>query len=479
MGKTSSKLQGPDDGELPITEFVRRHGDQLFEGDRPFRFISVNVPNLLLIEDRPDRWKGGDGRWALPDPYEQYDALLTVKGLHGRVVRTYTLGFGPFYHVEGIRTYNEPCFVAFDHALAIARSLGVRLIIPLLNNHNGGDAKRSFDYGSYAIMASWRGVKPSGFYSEPELLDDMRHLISFLLNRVNTLTGIRYGDDPTILGWELGNELGGWDGPAPPTAWTLALTSHLRSLAPKTLVFDGTMGGLNAPSRLDVAALRSPDGPDVFSNHYYYGGSDISRIKGDSAFAGKAFYIGEFGFSKLSTLTNVMETTRSLKRVSGALIWSLRFHSMDGGFYTHSEDHDFYAYHAPGFPESDGFHRDEAETIALLRKQALRIQERNPAQVPHPTPPTPLLLAPAAPGQLRWRGSAWAAEYDVRRGVASPQGFQWEEKLVAEHVLDNVKSGQPIWSDHEQREGAGYVYSVQAVGVDGHRSEWSNVVGAV
>ena len=31
--------------------FITRRGDQLFDGDRPFRFISFNIPNLMVIED--------------------------------------------------------------------------------------------------------------------------------------------------------------------------------------------------------------------------------------------------------------------------------------------------------------------------------------------------------------------------------------------------------------------------------------------
>ena len=33
------------------TEFITRRGDKLFDGDREFRFISFNIPNLLVIED--------------------------------------------------------------------------------------------------------------------------------------------------------------------------------------------------------------------------------------------------------------------------------------------------------------------------------------------------------------------------------------------------------------------------------------------
>ena len=37
--------------------------------------------------------------------------------------------------------------------------------------------------------------------------DSTKLIFTFLLNRVNTITGRRYGDDPSILAWETGNEL--------------------------------------------------------------------------------------------------------------------------------------------------------------------------------------------------------------------------------------------------------------------------------
>ena len=32
-------------------------------------------------------------------------------------------------------------------------------------------------------------------------------MMAYVLNRRNTITGVRYGDDPCVLAWETGNEL--------------------------------------------------------------------------------------------------------------------------------------------------------------------------------------------------------------------------------------------------------------------------------
>jgi hypothetical protein len=52
------------------------------------------------------------------------------------------------------------------------------------------------------------------------------------------------GEDPTILAFETGNELGGSTGTAnpPPVEWTIAVSLYLKKLAPNTLVIDGSYG---------------------------------------------------------------------------------------------------------------------------------------------------------------------------------------------------------------------------------------------
>jgi hypothetical protein len=52
------------------------------------------------------------------------------------------------------------------------------------------------------------------------------------------------GEDPTILAFETGNELGGSTGTAnpPPIEWTTAVSLYLKELAPNTLVIDGSYG---------------------------------------------------------------------------------------------------------------------------------------------------------------------------------------------------------------------------------------------
>ncbi|KAI8908481.1 glycoside hydrolase superfamily [Gorgonomyces haynaldii] len=443
--------------------FLVRQGNRLYENGKEFRFVSYNVPNLLLLEGRTS-----DYSWVPPTPQEQRDAIESVKGSYGRVIRTYTLGFGSGYHVEGISKYNEQAFVAMDNAIAIAAENNIRLLVPLVNNHYGGDGG-NLGFGDYGFICQFRGKKPSQFYTDSQLKSDFKSIISYILNRKNTVSGVRYGDDPVLM-WQLGNELGTWQDPVPPAQWTIEMAQYIKSLAPKQLVADGTLGGLDAPNRFEKLALQ--DGSvDIFSCHYYWGSSDLDRIDRDANFVAsynKVFIVGEFGLTQSNVIQSLLYRGFKNKNVAGMLIWSLRYHSRDGGFYVHTESDGTLSYHVPGFPQAEGFSADESTLVESIRYNAIRIQGLLTLgminNVPYPTPPAPKqATGTITPKALRWFGSSWAAQYKISRKSGNSYN------LIAT-VKDNVVSGQTIYSDPNASKGQTYEYKIEAIGKKGQVS---------
>ena len=109
--------------------------------------------------------------------------------------------------------------------------------------------------------------------------------------------------------------------------------------------------------------------------------------------------------------------------ISGGLIWSLRFHTRDGGFYWHHEPSGgdlFKAYHWPGFPSGSAY--DEQNFLALVRDKAYAI--RGEPMPPLPVPAAPTLLEVTSGGMITWQGSAGASRYDIER-TDSPAG-RWQ-----------------------------------------------------
>lgn len=108
--------------------------------------------------------------------------------------------------------------------------------------------------------------------------------MDFLLNRVNSINGRRYGDDPTILAWETGNEMNHLGMRPAPASWTLIVAKHLKSRAPRTLVMDGSFARNDSPELCyPKEVLESPD-VDIVSYHYY-GDGDARRVKKDCEMA--------------------------------------------------------------------------------------------------------------------------------------------------------------------------------------------------
>ena len=96
-------------------------------------------------------------------------------------------------------SYNETQFARFDYVLDSAARHGMRVVIVLQNYWS--------PYGGLPSIAKKFGFKSSlEFYESQEAQKMYRDYIEHFVNRTNTVSGIRYKDDPAIFSWELMNE---------------------------------------------------------------------------------------------------------------------------------------------------------------------------------------------------------------------------------------------------------------------------------
>src|SRR5882757_8924157 len=75
--------------ESQLEHFINARDGQLWDCEKPFRFISMNIPNLLLVEDNVPFTQ--ENPWRSPDKFEINDALATVAAMGGTVARTYVI----------------------------------------------------------------------------------------------------------------------------------------------------------------------------------------------------------------------------------------------------------------------------------------------------------------------------------------------------------------------------------------------------
>ena len=344
--------------------FITARDGQLLDGEKEFRFISLDIPNLLVVEDNVPFAE--ENPWRLPDKFEIHDALETLRQLGGTATRSYVITVvktndlpGTPRHVLGPGKFNEAAFRTLDEVLAAANRTGVRLIIPLVDNWvwQGGRAE----------YAGFRGKTKDEFWTDPQLIADFEQTVHFILTRTNTVTGIRYCEDKSVLCWETGNEI------ASPPAWTREIAHYIKSLDTNHLVMDG----FNT-ARLRDESLEIPD-VDIVTTHHYPGNkksfAELIRANAGMAKGKKPYIVGEFGFVSTMQMADAMQAIND-SGCSGGMLWSLRFRNRDGGFYWHSEPglggNLYKAFHWPASTIGNDY--DEINLMAIVRSNAFAIR---------------------------------------------------------------------------------------------------------
>ncbi|MCR6712716.1 MAG: cellulase family glycosylhydrolase [Demequina sp.] len=173
------------------------------------------------------------------------------------------------------------------------------------------------------------------FFTNDTIKGWYKDWVTHLLNRTNTITGVKYKDDPTILAWELGNELRcSSSGPYPSSpdcgsdmlvTWADEMSQYVKSADPNHLIGFGGEGFLctdpggsdwltNCTQSADPVALLALEDIDIHGIHIYpyhwepteptsdwqdWGSWWIDTQGAIAADANKPYYIGEYGWVDL------------------------------------------------------------------------------------------------------------------------------------------------------------------------------------
>jgi mannan endo-1,4-beta-mannosidase len=304
----------------PISGFVGRDdGALMFDLITPYRATGTNLYYLqqLLSYAQQDQ-----DATALRTVQEILDDLVCLSlpvariwGFNDSPRDTSAIRHNPD---EGFR---EAGLRGLDQAVFEAKRRGIRLIIPLVNNWS--------EYGGLPAYAAWAS-KAAGvplahddFFTNPQMKQWWKDYAYALANRVNTFTGVAYKDEPTILAWEIGNELrcSSCRGTSKLPDAVRELAAFLRQVAPNQLISDGGDGFDDNPSAYvgltNFYAVRGDEGAsytrladidelDMLSYHLYpnnYGFTTakdtqiwIERHQALAAVVGKVADLGECGY---------------------------------------------------------------------------------------------------------------------------------------------------------------------------------------
>lgn len=333
-----------------------QNGDFVLNGE-VFRYAGTNayhLPNYQKIDPSVVR-RAMDAfeeagvsvvrMWGFYDGNPQYSGDITLQPRPGE--------------------YNEDDLRRLDQVIADGKERGIRFVLTLINYWD--------QLGGICQYNQWAGQScgsnnMTNFMNGDKQQKWFKDYISMLLNRVNTVTGVAYKDDPAIFSWEIMNE-GRNRGNDPQIIrdWYQDIAKYIKSIDSNHMVSTGEEGfdeGVPAEYSSDQYAnnyiLRSGEGTSYVLNtaipeidygtaHWYpseWGFSvsswgadptkDTNLIKAQHAWMkdhsdiaeshGKPFLMGEYGYPGWgdSRVENVYDDFFSYAEeieLDGSLLW--------------------------------------------------------------------------------------------------------------------------------------------------------------
>ena len=317
-----------------LSRFVERHGSELELNGKEFRFAGSSnyylmYKSRLMVDDvLQDADDAGFRVLRIWGSLDIGDPAVPSTSIRGQSDGVYFQYWDPAAQAPA---YNDgpDGLQRLDYVIAQAGRLGLKLVIPFVNNWN--------DFGGMDQYVRWRDLStPDGqtwfhdsFYTDPVIKQWYKNWISHVLNRTNTITGVEYKDDPTVMTWELGNEprclSAGAYGRSPDCTtstlirWADEMSTYIKSVDRNHLVSVGDEGFYCLPNPthwtedcgegVDTVAFTRLRNVDVMSFHIYpdYWGTDVAWgvewIKSHFRAArqiGKPAMLGEFGLQDKS-----------------------------------------------------------------------------------------------------------------------------------------------------------------------------------
>jgi len=427
------------------TGFVTRQGTQLKLDGKLFRFYGTNnyylmYQSRLMTDDVFADAKAAGFTVLRTWGWLDIGNADGSNSVHGKVNGVYFQYWDP---AAGAPAYNDGAdgLERLDYVLYRARQSGIKLVIPFTNNWG--------DFGGMDQYVRWAGgTHHDDFYTDARIRGWYRDWISHLLNRTNTLTGVKYKDDPTVMTWELANEprcqgSGAYPNsgacnaqhPETITAWADEMTRHIKSIDRNHLASVGEEGftcdnpttddwTTNCGPGTDTAALNALPAVDVMSFHLYpdgwgkdaaWGTRWIRDHVAKARDLGKAVMLGEFGFKDKATRNPVYREWTEAMRANGGngfLYWILSGVQDDGTPYP---DYDGFTVYCPS---------PVCSTIANGGDELVNGQSSRPPVADHDTAvtefDTPVVLHPLA-NDVAYRTYLQAASLDLDPATAGVQ----------------------------------------------------------
>ncbi|HYQ15556.1 MAG TPA: beta-mannosidase [Polyangiaceae bacterium] len=246
------------------TDFVRREGTKLLLGAEPYRFVGANIwYGAYLGADAAYGDRARLGR--------ELDRLQALGVSNLRILASAEESPLKSSIKPGFRTksgWNDALLGGLDYCLAELGKRGLKAVLYLTNfwEWSGGmGAYLWYATGSYMDNGDPAHPWPefpdhnADFYGSPAAIAMFHEHVRRVVARTNSVTGVAYRDDPTIMAWQLCNEPRPAGSEAKIAAslpayyeWISRTARLIRSLDGNHLVSLGQEGTVAAEGREDV-----------------------------------------------------------------------------------------------------------------------------------------------------------------------------------------------------------------------------------
>ncbi|KAI4366358.1 hypothetical protein MLD38_022245 [Melastoma candidum] len=238
--------------------FVETDGARFVLNGSPFYANGFNAYWMMVIAADPSQ----RGRVS--------SALEEASGRGLVIARTWAFNDGGGWMAlqSSPGSYDEQVFQGLDFVVSEARKYGMRLVLSLVNNYDSMGGKKQ-----YVEWARARGQPVSSeddFFTNDLVKSFYKDHIKTVLTRRNSITGVTYRDDPTIMAWELMNEVRCPSDPSAKTvqSWITEMASYVKSIDRKHLLEAG-LEGFYGPSsqKMQQYPLHFQVGTDFIANN--------------------------------------------------------------------------------------------------------------------------------------------------------------------------------------------------------------------
>lgn len=276
--------------------WIKAIANSLIRNGKPFNFVGANAVNMVFYDD-----------WDL----DIEKAIRTAKENNISVLRIYlNWGWGK----------NED----YDKIINIASRYGIYVVLTLTDCCCSCDFTPLERY--FEVHAPFCNI------TNEQSKEAFKKSIKQIIQRKNLINGRIYRDDPTILAWEIANELEYWHfSETDVNKWVNEIANYIKALDSKHLVTIGI--NVSNSELINSGALYkifNASGIDFFSFHFYPSPEisddnkikmrkeDIHKIEAVTKkflSLGKPVIMGEFGFSNSIDLNAKIRSNRDTARI--------------------------------------------------------------------------------------------------------------------------------------------------------------------